>query len=86
MRAIAKLFRVNVSTVLARVRNFALENYEKPKPEGAVVLEPDEMRRYIEKKKQTPGLEGLLSRYRRACRHGLRRRRRENIEYNARQT
>jgi transposase len=55
MRTIAKLFRVNVSTVLAWVRNFALENYEKPKPEGAVILELDEMWHYIEKKKANSG-------------------------------
>jgi hypothetical protein len=55
MRAIARLFRVNVSTVLTWVRNFALENYEKPKPEGAVVLEPDEMWHYIVKKKENSG-------------------------------
>ena len=32
MRVIAKLFRVNVTTILYWVRNFAIKNYEKPTP------------------------------------------------------
>jgi IS1 family transposase len=44
------------------------------------------MRRRIGEKKQTPGVEGFLPRYRRARwrpagRHGMRRQRRKNIEY-----
>jgi len=39
MRAIARAFGVAPSTVLYWVRNFALRAYEKPTPQGPVVVE-----------------------------------------------
>ena len=41
MRTIAKLFRVNVTTVLYWIRNFATKTYDKPAQKGAVVIELD---------------------------------------------
>jgi hypothetical protein len=41
------MFGVEPSTVLYWVRNFALKVYEKPKPEGEVVIEMDEMWHFI---------------------------------------
>ena len=60
MRSIAKLFRVNVSTILYWVRNFAIANYEKPTPQGAVVVELDEMWHFIGSKKQNSGSGRLI--------------------------
>jgi transposase len=51
MRAIGRLFRVNVTTILYWVRNFAIEIYEKPAPKGAVVIELDEMWHFIHPKR-----------------------------------
>ena len=50
MRTIAELFAVNVSTIQRWIRTFALENYEKPTPEGPVIIELDEMWHFIGKK------------------------------------
>jgi transposase len=66
LNAIAKLLKVSTPAVLKWVRKFARENYEKPKPGSAVVIEVDEMWHYLQKKEQTLDLEGLLSRYRSA--------------------
>jgi transposase len=66
LNAIAKLLKVSTPAVLKWVRKFAQENYEKPKPGSAVVIEVDEMWHYLQKKEQTLDLEGLLSRYRSA--------------------
>jgi hypothetical protein len=55
MRAIARTFSVAPSTVLYWVRNFALKVYEKPVPQGAVVIELDEMRHFIKSKKTNAG-------------------------------
>jgi transposase-like protein len=52
MRAIAKLFHVNVTTILYWVRNFAIKNYEKPSPQGPIVIELDEMWHFIKSKKR----------------------------------
>ena len=60
MRTIAKLFRVNVTTVLYWVRNFAIKNYEKPTPQGAVVVELDEMWHFIQSKKPNSGSGKLI--------------------------
>ena len=60
MRAIAKLFSVNVSSVIYWVRKFALKNYEKPTPQGAVVLELDEMWHFIKSKKTSAGYGRLI--------------------------
>ena len=51
MNAIARMFEVEPSTVLYWVRNFALKVYEKPTPEGDVVVELDEMWHFLESKK-----------------------------------
>jgi transposase-like protein len=51
MNAIARMFKVEASTVLYWVRNFALKVYEKPEPEGEVVIELDEMRHFLASKK-----------------------------------
>ena len=63
-RAIGRLFSVHTSTVLDGVRNFAIPNHERPAPSGAAVVELDEMRHFLESKKQTLDREGLLSPYR----------------------
>jgi len=60
MRTIAKLFRVNVTTILYWVRNFAINNYEKPTPQGAVIIELDEMWHFLESKKRNSGSGRLI--------------------------
>jgi hypothetical protein len=71
MRAIAKLFHVNVTTILYWVRNFAIKNYEKPSPQGPIVIELDEMWHFIKSKKQVLDMESLLPYYRPAYRLGM---------------
>ena len=61
MRVIAKLFHVNVSTILYWVRNYAIENYEKPKPQGPVIIELDEMWHFINSKKTSAGYGRLIA-------------------------
>ena len=61
MRAIAKLFSVNASTILRWVRNFAIENYEKPTPRGPIVIELDEMWHFIKSKKTNVGYGKLIA-------------------------
>jgi hypothetical protein len=61
MRAIAKLFRVNVTTILYWVRNFAIQNYEKPSPQGPIVIELDEMWHFIKSKKTSAGYGKLIA-------------------------
>jgi transposase-like protein len=60
MRTIAKLFNVNVTTILYWIRNFAIKTYEKPNPKGAVVLELDEMWHFIHSKKTNVGYGKLI--------------------------
>jgi transposase-like protein len=36
MQAIAKLFCVNVTTILYWIRNFSIKNYKKPTPQGPI--------------------------------------------------
>ena len=55
MNAIARKLKVEPSTVLYWVRNFAPRFYEKPAPEGVVAIELDEMWRFVGKKKPKPG-------------------------------
>jgi transposase-like protein len=55
MRSIARMNNVNASTVLYWIRNFALKVYEKPAPEGDVVIELDEMWHFIKSKKLNVG-------------------------------
>ena len=54
-RAIAKIIRVSHKTVHDWVKAFGVETYEKPKPEGDVALELDEMWHFIGKKKTSSG-------------------------------
>jgi len=61
MRAIAKLFHVNVSTILYWVRNFAIENYLKPKPQGPIIIELDEMWHFVNSKKTSAGYGKLIA-------------------------
>ena len=51
MNAIARMFKVEASTVLYWVRNFALRVYEKPTPESSVLVELDEMWHFLGSKK-----------------------------------
>ena len=51
MNAIARMFKVQPSTVLYWVRNFALKAYEKPTPKGSVAVELDEMWHFLGSKK-----------------------------------
>lgn len=60
MRSIAKLFHVNVTSVIYWVRKFAIKNYEKPTPSGAIVVELDEMWHFIESKKTNVGYGRLI--------------------------
>ena len=60
MRAIAKLFHVNVSTIRYWVPRFAVANYTKPAPTGAVVVELDEMWHFIQSKKRNCGYGRLI--------------------------
>jgi len=55
MRSIARMHGVNVTTVLYWIRNFAIKVYEKPVPEGDVVIELDEMWHFIGSKKNNAG-------------------------------
>jgi transposase-like protein len=61
MRAIAKLFHVNVTTILYWVRNFAIENYAKPTPQGPIIIELDEMWHFIKSKKTNVGYGKLIA-------------------------
>ena len=61
MRVIAKLFQVNVTTILYWVRNFAINNYTKPIPQGPVVVELDEMWHFIKSKKTSVGYGKLIA-------------------------
>jgi len=51
MNAIGRMLKVEPSTVLYWVRNFALKTYEKPTPQGEVVIELDEMWHFLRSKK-----------------------------------
>jgi transposase-like protein len=43
MNAIGRMLKVEPSTILYWVKNFALRTYEKPTPQGEVIIELDEM-------------------------------------------
>ena len=60
LNAIAKLLKVSTPAVLKWVRKFAQENYEKPKPGSAVVIEVDEMWHYLQKKRTNSGFGRLI--------------------------
>ena len=55
MNAIARMYKVQPSSVLYWIRNFALKVYEKPIPEGSVAVELDEMWHFLGSKKQNAG-------------------------------
>jgi hypothetical protein len=60
-RAIARLFHVNVSTILYWIRKFAIKTYEKPTPPGPVIIELDEMWHFIKSKKTSAGYGRLIA-------------------------
>ena len=60
MRTIGKLFMVNASTVLDWVRNFAIENFEKPTPKGPIFIELEEMWHFLKSKKTDSGYGRLI--------------------------
>jgi len=55
MNAIGRMLKVEPSTILYWVRNFALKTYEKPTPQGEVVIELDEMWHFLHSKKTRSG-------------------------------
>ncbi|MDR2450476.1 MAG: hypothetical protein LBE85_01590 [Candidatus Accumulibacter sp.] len=55
MNAIARMIGVEPSTVLYWIRNFALRVYEKPTPQGAMVIELEEMWHFLGSKKRRFG-------------------------------
>ena len=55
MNSIARMYNVHTSSVLYWIRNFALKVYDKPTPEGDVVVELDEMWHFIQSKKLNVG-------------------------------
>jgi transposase-like protein len=58
LRTIARLIHVTSTAVLKWVRQYALENYEKPQPKNnttAVVIDLDEVWRYLQRKKTSFG-------------------------------
>ena len=67
-RTIAALFCVNGSTIYRWIRAYAEANYEKPLPQGEIVVELDELCHFIKSKKTNAGfgkhivaqLDGLL--------------------------
>ena len=54
-RAIAKIVKVSHKAVYDWVKAFGVETYEKPRPQGDVVLELDEMWHYVGAKKTNSG-------------------------------
>jgi transposase-like protein len=64
MNAIGCMLKVEPSTILYWVKNFALKTYEKPTPQGEVIIELDEMWHFLRSKKPGLGVEGILSNYR----------------------
>jgi transposase-like protein len=61
MRTIAKIVNTDVHAVFRWIKAFAIENYEKPKPQSnAVVVELDEMWHYLTSKKTNFGYGKLI--------------------------
>ena len=55
LNAIGKHLNVSAQSILNWVRNFATDNYEKPEPGEAIVVELDELWHFIESKSgETP--------------------------------
>ena len=55
MRAIAKIFHFSPNAVLKWIKAFAKEQYEKPAPGDAILVELDEMWHYLKSKKTSYG-------------------------------
>jgi hypothetical protein len=83
MNAIARMVGVEPSAVLYWIGNFALRVHEKPTPQGAVVIELDEMWHFLGSKKRSLAVEGLLPHYRSARRLGVRGPERRKLGENA---
>ena len=61
LRTIGRLLKVSAAAVLKWVRQYALENYNKPEPlDSAVVIELDEMWHYLNVKKTSSGSGRLI--------------------------
>jgi hypothetical protein len=58
--AIARIYNVATSTVMRWVRSFAEKTYDKPEPGQAVIVELDEMWRYLHSKKTNSGFGKLI--------------------------
>ena len=54
-RAIANIVKVSHKAVYDWVRSFAIETYDKPKPQGDIMVELDEMWHFIKAKKTNFG-------------------------------
>ena len=56
LNAIAGIYKVQTSSVLRWVRDFARTHYEKPQPQGrTIIMELDEMWHYLGKKHKSSG-------------------------------
>jgi len=55
MNTIGRMLKVEPSTILYWVRNFALKTYKKPTPQSEVVIELDEMWHFLRSKKTRSG-------------------------------
>jgi len=55
MNAIGRMLNVEPSTILYWVRNFALKTYEKPTPQGEIIIELDEVWHFLRSKKTRSG-------------------------------
>ena len=54
-RTIAKMFEVSPNTIYLWVKGYAEDNYQKPKPEGVIEVELEEMWHFVESKKTSCG-------------------------------
>jgi transposase-like protein len=72
MNAIGRMLKVEPSTVLYWVRNFALKTYEKPTRRVKLLLNSMRCGTFCVQKKQGLGREGILSNCQRACGLGMR--------------
>ncbi len=62
LRTIGKLLNVSDVSVLNWTRKYAEQNYEKPEPtEKAVIIELDEMRHFLNLKKQVMDIESICN-------------------------
>ena len=52
MNAIGRMLKIEPSTILYWVKNFALKTYQKPTPQGEVIIELDEMWYFLCSKKK----------------------------------